>query len=145
MKKDILGLANKAGFDEVEEADITQLLQSHGEELTNEDLMQLEVMRAMEEEGQEVEEEPTHRNLTAKCLSEAFQMIEAGLQILSDDNPVREHSSKVIRGVGHLMTCYKEIHQEKKRKAKQQSLDVFFRVQKAQQEEQPDNPPTSTL
>ncbi|CAM2096760.1 unnamed protein product [Caretta caretta] len=54
MKKDILGLAKKVGFDEVEEADITQLLQSHREELTNEDLMQLEVMRAMEEEGQEV-------------------------------------------------------------------------------------------
>ncbi|CAM2115833.1 unnamed protein product [Caretta caretta] len=56
MKKDILGLAKKVGFDEVEEADITQLLQSHREELTNEDLMQLEVMRVMEEEGQEVKE-----------------------------------------------------------------------------------------
>ncbi|CAM2111781.1 unnamed protein product [Caretta caretta] len=95
MKKDILGLAKKAGFDEVEEADVTQLLQSHGEELTNEDLMQLEVTKAMAEEGQEVEE-PTHRNLTAKRLSEAFQMIEAGLQILSDDDHNREHSSKVI-------------------------------------------------
>ena len=35
MKKLILGLANEAGFNEVEEAaDVTQLLQSHGEELT---------------------------------------------------------------------------------------------------------------
>ncbi|CAM2116021.1 unnamed protein product [Caretta caretta] len=125
MKKDILSLAKKAGFDEVEEADVTQLLKSHEEELTNEDLMQLEVTRAMEEEGQEVEP-LTHRNLTAKRLSEAFQMIEAGLQILSDDNPDRERSSKVIREAGHLMTCYKEIYQEEKRKAKQQSQDVFF-------------------
>ena len=31
----------KVGFDEVVEADVTQLLQSHGEELTNEDLKQL--------------------------------------------------------------------------------------------------------
>ncbi|CAM2097603.1 unnamed protein product [Caretta caretta] len=69
MKKEILGLAEKVGFDEVEEADITQLLQSHREELTNEDLIQLEVMKAMEEGGQEVKEEPTHQNLTAKCLS----------------------------------------------------------------------------
>nr|XP_032621542.1 tigger transposable element-derived protein 1-like [Chelonoidis abingdonii] len=115
VKKDILGLAKKAGFDEVEEADVTQLLQSHREELTNEDLMQLEVTRAMEEEGQEVEEPPTHRNLTAKHLSEAFQMIGAGLQILSDDDSDREHSSKVIRAVGHLMTCNKEIYQEKKK------------------------------
>ena len=41
MKKVILGLANKAGFDEVEEADVTQLLQSQVEELTDEDLKQL--------------------------------------------------------------------------------------------------------
>ena len=40
MKKVILGLANKAGFDEVEEADVTHLLQSHREELTNENLKQ---------------------------------------------------------------------------------------------------------
>ncbi|XP_007056461.2 tigger transposable element-derived protein 1 [Chelonia mydas] len=147
MKKDILGLAKKAGFDKVEEADVTQLLQSHGEELTNEDLMQLDMMRAVEDEGQEVKEEPTHRNLTAKRLSEAFQMIEAGLQILSDDDPDRERSSKVIRGIGHLMTCYKEIYQEKKRKAKQPSLDMFFRVvtvKEEQQEEQPDDPRSST-
>ena len=38
MKKVILGLANKAGFDEVEETDVTKPLQSHGEELTNEDI-----------------------------------------------------------------------------------------------------------
>ncbi|CAM2111973.1 unnamed protein product [Caretta caretta] len=60
MKKDILSLAKKTGFAEVEKARVTQLLQSHGEELTNEDLMQLEVMRAMEEDSQEVKEEPTH-------------------------------------------------------------------------------------
>ena len=38
MREVILSLANQVGFDEVEEADVTQLLQSHGEELTNEDL-----------------------------------------------------------------------------------------------------------
>ncbi|CAM2117475.1 unnamed protein product [Caretta caretta] len=90
MKKDILCLAKKAGFDDVEKADITQLLWSHGEELTNEELMQLEVTRAMEEEGQEVEQQQSHRNLTAKRLFEAFQMMEAGLQILSDDDPDKE-------------------------------------------------------
>ena len=45
LKTVILGPANKAGFDEVDEADVTQLLQSHGEELTNVDLNQLEIMR----------------------------------------------------------------------------------------------------
>ena len=42
MKKVILGLANKAGVDEVEEGDVTQL---HGEELTNEELKRLQMMR----------------------------------------------------------------------------------------------------
>ena len=45
MKKIILVLAYKAGFDEVEEADVTQLLQPQGEALTNEDLKQQEMMR----------------------------------------------------------------------------------------------------
>ena len=44
MKKVFLGLANKADFDKVKEDDVTQLLQSHREELTNEDLKQLEMM-----------------------------------------------------------------------------------------------------
>ena len=47
MKKVILGLPNNAGFDEVEKADIKQLLQSHGERTTAtiEDLKQREMMR----------------------------------------------------------------------------------------------------
>ena len=44
MKKVILDLANKVGFDEVEETDVTQLLQSHREELTNDDMKQREMM-----------------------------------------------------------------------------------------------------
>ena len=35
----------KVGCDEEEKADITQLLQSHGENRTNKDLKQLEMMR----------------------------------------------------------------------------------------------------
>ncbi|KAG7171389.1 putative Tigger transposable element-derived protein 1-like 236 [Homarus americanus] len=41
MNRDILSLARQAGFDELESEDVEDVLASHTEELTNEDLQQL--------------------------------------------------------------------------------------------------------
>ncbi|KAG7174211.1 Tigger transposable element-derived protein 1-like 158, partial [Homarus americanus] len=41
VRKTILTLVKKAGFDEVDDTDVEDLLDSHNEELTNEDLIEL--------------------------------------------------------------------------------------------------------
>lgn len=50
LTKEIVKLAQEAAFDEVDEDYVTELLESHNEELTNEDLMEMEGERAHEED-----------------------------------------------------------------------------------------------
>ncbi|XP_064410189.1 tigger transposable element-derived protein 1-like [Latimeria chalumnae] len=129
VNKDILKLAMTAGFDELEEKDIEEVLESHTEELTNEDLQQLEVQRACIEEDDEDDdpkEQPQPQMLTTKRMAEAFHHIDIAMQIFSDDDPNRERSSKVSRGISDVLRCYSEIYQEKKKKSLQQTLAVFF-------------------
>lgn len=64
-------LAHQAGFTEVDDTDINNLLRSHHEELSNEDLMVIEQDPAAESE--EEEQEPELKNfLTMKIPYEAF-------------------------------------------------------------------------
>ncbi|KAG7171311.1 Serine/threonine-protein phosphatase 4 catalytic subunit-like [Homarus americanus] len=69
----LLLLALKAGFDELESEDIEDVLASHTEELTNEDLQQLTEHSSVEDED---DEEPPQRKLTTKRMAEAFNMIQ---------------------------------------------------------------------
>ncbi|KAG7160465.1 putative Tigger transposable element-derived protein 1-like 221 [Homarus americanus] len=50
VNRDILSLAKQAGFDELESEDIEDVLASHIEELTNEDLQQLTEHSPVEDE-----------------------------------------------------------------------------------------------
>ncbi|KAG7153804.1 putative Tigger transposable element-derived protein 1-like 274 [Homarus americanus] len=72
VNRDILSLARQAGFDELESEDIEQVLASHTEEFTNEDLQQLTEHSPVEDDDDE-EEEP-QRTLTTKRLAESFNM-----------------------------------------------------------------------
>ncbi|XP_078069697.1 cytosolic 5'-nucleotidase 1A-like [Mustelus asterias] len=64
---------------DINEDDVLDLLESHAEELTNEDLMELEQqMIAFEEEGRDQETSEPKKFLT-KELAEAFRLIEAGM------------------------------------------------------------------
>ncbi|KAG7165650.1 putative Tigger transposable element-derived protein 1-like 229 [Homarus americanus] len=86
VNRDILSLARQAGFDELESDDIEDVLASHREELTNEDLQQLTEHSPVDDE-----EEP-QQTLTTKRLAEAFNLIQQGMQILVDDDKNRERS-----------------------------------------------------
>ncbi|KAK4328694.1 hypothetical protein Pmani_000891 [Petrolisthes manimaculis] len=63
VRMDIMRLSHLAGFKEVNEDDIQELLDSHDEPLTNEDLMQLEQERAHNEDDDANKEEETVRGL----------------------------------------------------------------------------------
>ncbi|KAG7167082.1 putative Tigger transposable element-derived protein 1-like 272 [Homarus americanus] len=88
----ILSLARQAGFHELESEDIEQVQASHTEEFANENLQLLTECSATEDND---EEEELQRTLTTKRMAEAFNMIQQGIQIFIDDDPNREHSSKV--------------------------------------------------
>ncbi|KAG7155119.1 Tigger transposable element-derived protein 1-like 196 [Homarus americanus] len=58
VQQDIVTLANNVGFEEVIENDVVELLETHREDLTNEDLMMLEQERAAGQE-EDIESPPT--------------------------------------------------------------------------------------
>ncbi|KAG7160148.1 putative Tigger transposable element-derived protein 1-like 228 [Homarus americanus] len=79
-----------AGFDELESEDIEDVLASHAEEFTNEDLQQLTEHSPVEDDN---DKEP-QRTLTSKRMAESLNMFQQALRILLDDDPNRERSSK---------------------------------------------------
>ncbi|XP_051830692.1 tigger transposable element-derived protein 1-like [Antechinus flavipes] len=121
IQQDILALASDIGFAELVEADVDQLLQSHAEDLSNEELMQLEQERAVEEKEENEDVPPILRQLTTKELSEAFFHFEAGMQILANNDPNNERKFTVSRGISDTISCYRELYNEKKRRSKQLS------------------------
>ncbi|XP_068941605.1 tigger transposable element-derived protein 1-like [Petaurus breviceps papuanus] len=121
IQQGIVALANDLGFGEVVETDVVQLLQSHDEDLSNEELMQVEQERAAEEKEENEDAPPILRQLTTKELSEAFSHFEAGIQILANHDPNSERKFKVSRGVNDTISCYRELYNEKKRRSKQLS------------------------
>ncbi|KAG7157529.1 putative Tigger transposable element-derived protein 1-like 232 [Homarus americanus] len=94
VNRDILSLARQAGFDELESEDIEDVLASHTEELSNEDLQQLTEHSPIEDND---EEEP-QRTLTSKRLAESFNMFQQPMPILIDDDPNRERNFHVQPG-----------------------------------------------
>ncbi|KAM9191847.1 tigger transposable element-derived protein 1-like [Dugong dugon] len=120
LQQNIVTLAKNVTFEKVVEADVGQLLQSHEEDLSNEELMQLEQEWAAGEEESE-DAPPALRQLTTEALSVAFSHFEAGLQILTSNSPDDEWKSKVSRAINDAINCYRELYNEKKRRSKQLS------------------------
>ncbi|XP_011377427.1 CENPB DNA-binding domain-containing protein 1 isoform X1 [Pteropus vampyrus] len=119
LRRNIVTLARTVAFEEIVEADVDQLLQSHEEALSNEGLMQLD----QEPAGQEGSEDaaPALRQLTTRQLAAAFSHFEAGLQVLTSCSHDDEWKLKVSRAINDAVTCYRELYSEKKRCSKQPS------------------------
>ncbi|KAG0715745.1 hypothetical protein GWK47_000119 [Chionoecetes opilio] len=66
-------------WDEVGEEDIVELLASHDEELSNEDLMAIEQVRALEEETAEEDDPEPQLHLTRKILADVISKFESGI------------------------------------------------------------------
>ncbi|MEE6465495.1 hypothetical protein FKM82_006570 [Ascaphus truei] len=102
---------------EVETEDIEELLASHSNELSNEDLMQLEEQKIAEEEAHQsadVAQPQPRKSLSSKMLAAAFKHIDSALAIFEDNDPNIERSSTVSRGVSNQISCYSEIYTQKR-------------------------------
>uniref|UniRef100_A0A7N5JAM7 HTH CENPB-type domain-containing protein n=1 Tax=Ailuropoda melanoleuca TaxID=9646 RepID=A0A7N5JAM7_AILME len=119
LQQNIVTLAKNVAFEEAVEADVDQLLRSHEEDLSNEELMQLEQEPVGEGESGEIP--PALRQLTTGELSAAFSHFEAGLQVLTSNSPDDEWKVQVSRAINDAINCYRELYEERKRRAKQLS------------------------
>ena len=126
--REIVTLSHQVGFNEVTEGDVNNLLDSHAEELTNEDLMAIDQDSADEDKGEDEDGETTPQlNLTRKMLADAMSYIDQGVQILVNNDPNRERSIKAERTIEDALNSYRELYKEKQLRAKQVTLTSFFK------------------
>lgn len=107
------------------EVEPEELLASHTEPLSNEDLLELEEEREDDvQDGVEIIEQP--EGLTTKILFEAFRHLDSAMAIFEKHDRDFEISSKVNTNISGAYVCYNEIYREKKRATLQTSIDTYF-------------------
>ena len=119
-------LSEKLELD-LQEDDFTELLAVQHEELTNEDLMELEG-HTKDEERQEEEEVPEElKRFTMQEMARGFSLSEEALLVFEAQDPNVEWYTKVPAAAQNAIQCYCVTYDEKKRATTQTSLDRFFK------------------
>ncbi|XP_059800174.1 tigger transposable element-derived protein 1-like isoform X2 [Hypanus sabinus] len=112
------------GFSDLKTADVLELLDSHDEELSVDDL------RLTQTEGDNDEEESVElqvKDFTVKQLGEFFKAAEHLAQMAMDMDPSLERSQHFSRSLQSTLLPYKQIYAEKQNAAKQTTLTTFFK------------------
>lgn len=135
-KRQCLKMANELDLN-LEEEDIQELFDCHNQELTNEDLMELEAHRIAEEEARALEPEEAQKKFTLKGLQDAFRAFDAAVeQLEAMDNQV-ERTVTFQRGLRDILGPYRFIEDNLRRSAVQPTLDAFFKPKAALPEGEP--------
>jgi hypothetical protein len=104
---------------------------SHGNELTNEELIQLLEGRPKEldEDQDEISEVKV---LDTKTLAAVFKLANKMCNLLQDNDPNMERSSAFKRGMDVILACYHELYRAKEAAVKETKLDTLFRPKSAE-------------
>lgn len=118
----IVNLADRLEI-QLEETDIHVLLDSHQQELSDEDLIELGEMD-QENDTEEIEEEP--KKFTVKKLEKVFGLLDELLDGLEEQDSNSERFLNVSSHVRNALSCYNLILREKSEAKKQSSIDKYF-------------------
>jgi hypothetical protein len=110
---------------EVDVAHAEECFESHGAELSNEDLMELDVAKVAEQTEGEPVDEP--QLLATTEMATAFREIASAMVRFEKMDSNSPRFLKVNRGIDDTMACYREIYEEKKKATVQSSLDKSVR------------------
>ncbi|XP_044537888.1 tigger transposable element-derived protein 1-like [Gracilinanus agilis] len=149
IKANCVDLAKQVGFEEVEDEDIDELLEPHSSDLSTEDLQQLADGQAEAEDEEDDDDDSesqkaTPRQLDTSQLSGVLSVIEKQLQWLEDNDYNAERSRIVVHGIRTNLEPYRQLLYERRRLAKQQKLDIYFKlVRKRHLEDNEPHPSTS--
>jgi hypothetical protein len=129
LTKDIVRLAHDAGLQDVEEIHVNEMNNEDNNELTNQELMELDIA-ANEDDLEDKEElvvaETAKKELSAKILSEIFSHCEAIEKLIEENDPDCERAESLSRKLNSVFQCYQEVYSEKKKKARQPTITSFF-------------------
>ncbi|KAK4320249.1 hypothetical protein Pmani_008860 [Petrolisthes manimaculis] len=125
-------LARQAGFEEVDENYVTELLESHNDELANKDLMELEQARAHEEnDDQEESVPPKPKQLTLKDVRRILDLLGQATAVMTEEDPNQDRVETITENISKNISCYKEIKRNLKQQATQPSRLSFFQKKSA--------------
>ncbi|KAK4320205.1 hypothetical protein Pmani_008924 [Petrolisthes manimaculis] len=127
IRKNIVRLFHLAGFKEVDEDDVQELLQSHSEPLSNEDLMQLDQHRALQGDNDDDDDNAPQRGLDIKTLREIYTTIDETLDKVKERDPNPARSAAFAHSVEEALKVYKAILHDKTQLAKQSKISSFFK------------------
>ncbi|XP_050704178.1 tigger transposable element-derived protein 1-like [Eriocheir sinensis] len=125
LSKEIAALANEAALGdgkEVTEEDVQQLLNSHDQELTTQDLLELEETRT-----DAADPESPVPPLTITQLQKALELYYEANDFLLQIDPDMDRSFKVRSSVKGAIRCYEELLRSKQMEKKQQRITAYFK------------------
>ncbi|XP_007665107.1 tigger transposable element-derived protein 1 [Ornithorhynchus anatinus] len=127
VRENIVALGKRLGMGDLEPSDIDELIESHQEELSDEDLVSMDQQRALEEgRPSHSDEEAPARTLTTAHLGRAFELLEEACSIFSENDPNVDRSAAVIRALHSAVNCYKELQAERKKAKRQGKFDSLL-------------------
>ena len=129
-RQKIVDMALQVGFEEVDEDDVEDLLLSHMEELSNEDLLALEEEHIREESESSPEEVVSVETFATKVMAKGFKLVDDAMAIFDEHDPDCMRSSKVQRERENILKCYKEVNKQKMKAATQVSNMKLFKKKK---------------
>ena len=128
---------------EMEEDDVESLLESIGEELTTEDLDDLEQQwRRLEELEAGQQPETPQRKMTIAVLQEFFAMMTRTINFMENMDPDCKRSGLKRQKIMEVLAFYDDLL-KKRRNAMQATLDRFFKKRSSEASTTSDEPITS--
>lgn len=106
---EISQLARQAGFEEVDDTDVTELLESHNQELTNDDLIAMERGEKADEETDDAQATQVEKGLSTGMISKIMDSYQAALDMTLQLDPNEERSRNIIRNVKNAILPYSEL------------------------------------
>ena len=138
----LVTLSEKLELD-LQEDSFIELLAVQHEELTNEDLMELEAQRKDEERQEEEEVTEGLKRFTMQEMARGFSLFEEALLVFEAQDLNVQQYRKVVTAIQDAIQCYNVIYDEKKRATTQTSLDRFFkRVDRIEYSKEPEPVPS---
>jgi hypothetical protein len=124
----LVNMAQQLNFTQVDAEDVQALLNSYDDPLTNEELQELREQNLVQEDADSdiTKDVPPEIILTTKILSDYLSEVYHSVEVLIENDQDLERSCAVKRNVLNALKCYNEMLRDKKKKAKQSTLDSFL-------------------
>ncbi|KAK4309429.1 hypothetical protein Pmani_018926 [Petrolisthes manimaculis] len=118
----LISMSEKLELD-LNEDDFREFFDTHAQELTNDELRELEKQR---KEVEEEEVEVPTKHFQTKLMAQAFALVDVAMAIFESQDINEERNAKVSSAVHDALKCYSVIYEEMRKAVTPLSLKSFF-------------------